>query len=517
MVVAALTAIAGPAAAIPVGWDKSSAPQMAKAAADAKSAAAKKEKAEAAAAAAAAALAALEREQAAQAVRLLNVMGSEERQFSSLGAYGAAQEYVKRAQAGSRAAAESVQDAIAVWKTSKLDVLKALAAEVKAKATVGTYEDALTELGLAVYTGAASTDLNYVGSKETQLAQDELAGVAATATAAGLKRAKLGVLQSIVNVRKARAAVLVAWGKSLQARVAQKAAVAQVTLSRQDVSLTKLWATIPGAAPAQPVQALALLEGKFAPRQPGEDGAAAGASDVRSSLVTALASATQPAPVQRPPADPPASLRAMAGDGPAILGASVLSPSQMAKWFASTGYHAHITVPFGQLVADYFAAAQSTGVRADIAFAQSIIETGYFSFPSYGQDAPAFNNFAGIGACDTCKHGWQFPSAMTGVLSQEELLEVYATPPHLAGTYGKPTSNFGIEGCCLTWMSLAGTWASSPAYGYDILNIYNEMLAWALPRELRSAGLLEAAAPALPRHLSRPAKSSPAPSRTAPT
>jgi Mannosyl-glycoprotein endo-beta-N-acetylglucosaminidase len=512
----ALTATAGPASAITVGWDKSSSPQMAKTAADAKSAAAKKEKAEAAAAAAAAALAALEREQAAEAVQLLNEMGSEERQFSSLGAYSAAQEYVRRAQAGARAAAEAVQDAIGVWKTSKLEVLKALAAEVKAKATVRTYEDALTELGLAVYTGAAAADLNYVGTKEAQLAQDELAGVAATATAAGLKRAKLGVLQSIVNVRKARATVLVDWGKTLQAKVAQRAAVAQVTLSRQDVSLTKLWATIPGAAPAQPVQALALLEGKFAPRPPGGDGPAPSASDARSSLVTALASATQPAPAQSRPADLPASLQAMAGDGPAILGASVLSPSQIAEWFASTGYHAHITVPFGQLVADYFRAAQQTGVRADIAFAQSIVETGYFSFPSFGQDAPAFNNFAGIGACDTCKHGWQFPSAMTGVLSQEELLEVYATPPHLAGTYGRPTSNFGIEGCCLTWMSLAGTWASSPAYGYDILNIYNQMLAWALPRALQSTGLLDAA-PLLPRHLNQPAKSSPGPSRTAPT
>ena len=206
----------------------------------------------------------------------------------------------------------------------------------------------------------------------------------------------------------------------------------------------------------------------------------------------------------------------MAGDGPSILGSSVLSASQIVGWFASTGYHARVTVPFGQLVADYFKAAQLTGVRADIAFAQSVIETGYFSFPSYGQDAPEFNNFAGIGACDTCKHGWRFPSAMTGVLSQEELLQVYATPPHLAGAYGKPSASFGIEGCCLTWMGLAGTWASSPAYGYDILKIYNEILAWALPRELLSTGLLEAA-PAAHSPVSRPVKSSPAPSRTAPT
>jgi hypothetical protein len=79
---------------------------------------------------------------------------------------------------------------------------------------------------------------------------------------------------------------------------------------------------------------------------------------------------------------------------------------------------------------------------------------------------------------------------MSGVLSQEELLEVYATPPRIYAEYGSLNSDFGIAGCCSTWMSLAGTWAGAPTYGYDILNIYNQMLAWALPRDLQGAGLL---------------------------
>jgi hypothetical protein len=406
--------------------------------------------------------------------------------------------------------------AISVWNASKVDVRKAMAAEKKARATVQTYKDALSELGLAVYTGEADTDLNYLGSKETELAQDDLAGVAAATTTAGLQRSRLALAQRIVDVGKARATVVVDWGKTLQARDVEKAADAQVTLSRQDVSVAKLWATVPGAAPAQPVQALALLEGKFAPRQSADNDPGPGRASAGSSLVPALASPADPTSAQAQPAHPPASLQAMAGDGPSILGPTVLSASQIAGWFASTGYRARVTVPFGQLVDDYFKAAELTGVRGDIAFAQSVIETGYFSFPSYGQDAPDFNNFAGIGACDTCKHGWRFPSAMTGVLSQEELLQVYATPPHLAGEYGKPSSSFGIEGCCLTWMALAGTWASSPAYGYDILRIYNMMLSWALPRQLQSAGLLQRSPPA-PSRSSRPAKSSPTPSRTAPT
>ena len=495
---------------------------MAKVALAAKAAEEKKEKAEAAAAAAAAALAALEAEQAAEAERLLNTLATQQRQFSSLDAYAAAQAYVRRAQAGSRAAANFVQDEIGVWETSKVDVLKALAAVKRARATVALYREALRELGLAVYTGAAITNLNYVGTQETQLAEAQLAGVAAGATTNGLHRSERGLAQSIVNVGTARATVRVDWGKVLQAKVAEKAAVAQVALSRKDVSVVKLWATVPGAAPLQPVQSLALLEGEFAPRDPPHDrqGGGTGPSGPTVTTMTALASSTERAQFPTAPAGAhPASLQAMAGYGPSILGSPVLSASQVTDWFEATGYHAHITVPFGQLVDDYFKAGQITGVRADIAFAQSVIETGYFSFPSYGQDAPGFNNFAGIGACDTCQHGWRFPSAMSGVLSQEELLQVYATPPE-ATTYGRPNPDFGIAGCCSTWMSLAGTWASAGTYGYDILNIYNQMLAWALPRDLLSAGLLTSLPPATRPAVTattRPAKSSPAPSRTPPT
>ena len=56
--------------------------------------------------------------------------------------------------------------AIAVWNTSKLDVLKAIADEAKARETVGVYKDALSELGLAMYTGDANTDTDYLGNKE---------------------------------------------------------------------------------------------------------------------------------------------------------------------------------------------------------------------------------------------------------------------------------------------------------------------------------------------------------------
>jgi hypothetical protein len=165
----------------------------------------------------------------------------------------------------------------------------------------------------------------------------------------------------------------------------------------------------------------------------------------------------------------------------------------MARWFASTRQKANITVPMTQLTQDYVNAGQQTGVRADLAFAQSIIETAYFSFPSYGQLTRTDNNFAGIGACDTCAHGWQFANAATGVAAQMELLEAYASPTPVSTPLLGPV---GVGGCCPDWLALAGKWASSTAYGVSILTVYQQMLKWLIPQRLVDAGLVRPPEPA---------------------
>jgi hypothetical protein len=174
------------------------------------------------------------------------------------------------------------------------------------------------------------------------------------------------------------------------------------------------------------------------------------------------------------------------GQGPSVLGSPLVTAAELAGWYRSTGERAHTTVPIRRLAGDYLAAGRKTGVRGDIAFAQSIVETGYFSFPSGGQLAGDDNNFAGIGACDSCAHGWKFPSALTGVTAQLELLDAYASrhkvPTPLVGPVG-------IGGCCSTWMALSGRWATNPAYGIEILGVYTRILDWAIPRRLDQAGL----------------------------
>ena len=43
---------------------------------------------------------------------------------------------------------------------------------------------------------------------------------------------------------------------------------------------------------------------------------------------------------------------------------------------------------------------EALGVRGDVAWAQSILETGFFVYPGRGKVQPLDDNWAGIGACE---------------------------------------------------------------------------------------------------------------------
>jgi hypothetical protein len=168
----------------------------------------------------------------------------------------------------------------------------------------------------------------------------------------------------------------------------------------------------------------------------------------------------------------------------------------LTAWWATLNRKPNITVPINKLIESYAAWGQKLGVRYDVAFAQSIIETGYFSFPSFGQLTPKDNNFAGIGACDTCAHGWSFPTADTGVQAQLELLREYATNAPLPAGVKNVIGGTGVGGCCQTWTQLAGKWASSTVYGISIMTVYHRMLSWLIPQEELAVGLIAPTSPA---------------------
>lgn len=169
-----------------------------------------------------------------------------------------------------------------------------------------------------------------------------------------------------------------------------------------------------------------------------------------------------------------------AGIGTPIMGRSVLTSEQLADWFRSTRKAPNATVSLEELTRLFVSEGDIEGVRGDIAFAQSILETGSFAFPSGGQLDGFDNNFAGIGACDSCQHGWKFRDAQTGVRAQIHLLRSYADPgvtvAKLANPPEIPNYDRGSHGFARTWGSLTHRWATADAYGDRIMLIYVSIL-----------------------------------------
>jgi Mannosyl-glycoprotein endo-beta-N-acetylglucosaminidase len=164
-----------------------------------------------------------------------------------------------------------------------------------------------------------------------------------------------------------------------------------------------------------------------------------------------------------------------------ILGPSFLSANQMADYVTHSGAKPRITVPLIDLAQMYLDEGAKTGVRGDVAFAQSILETGGFANPG---SAATDNNFAGIGWCDSCKHGFNFPDAQTGVRAQLQLLRIYVDPKFPDPSYKeeillKGTLKLGFRGKVQTWWDLWGTWATAAMYGQRVYDLYQRIVFFA--------------------------------------
>lgn len=175
------------------------------------------------------------------------------------------------------------------------------------------------------------------------------------------------------------------------------------------------------------------------------------------------------------------------GTATRIMGPTLLSGPELAEWFTGTRRKARITVPIAELTQDFVEEGTAAGVRGDIAFAQSILETGSLSFPDGGQVLPTDNNFAGMGACDSCATGNRFPDARTGVRALMQQLRVYADPNLVNSQLDPPAVNpkldqHFLKGKVPTWAGLTHTWATADLYGDRIIQIYCQILGWLTDR-----------------------------------
>ncbi len=189
------------------------------------------------------------------------------------------------------------------------------------------------------------------------------------------------------------------------------------------------------------------------------------------------------------------------GAGVPVMGPPRLSAAQLANWYRATNRTPQIPVSIDELAAYYIEEGFAEGVRGDMAFAQSVVETGYFGFVG-SIVKPQNYNYAGMGACDSCNSGRQFSSPRAGVRAQIQHLRNFADPTSRAANLANPPSlewygrrsdgsfdpalaitnydRFFAKGTAPTWNQMGGPgkWASAPNYGDVILQTYNRMLVF---------------------------------------
>ncbi len=127
----------------------------------------------------------------------------------------------------------------------------------------------------------------------------------------------------------------------------------------------------------------------------------------------------------------------------------------------------------------YLSEGAAEGVRGDIAFAQSCLETGNFTFSGSAVTLDQ-NNFCGMGVTSNGMKGNSFDTPQLGIRAQVQHLKAYASTDALKNACIDPRFQFVMRGCAeyVEWLgqkeNLTGKgWATGEKYGEKILAILN--------------------------------------------
>ena len=170
-----------------------------------------------------------------------------------------------------------------------------------------------------------------------------------------------------------------------------------------------------------------------------------------------------------------------------IMGNSSVTVEQLVPYFQS----GNVPYPSEQLSkggADsieafcqmYYDEASAEGVRPEVAFAQTMKETGWLQ---YGGDASIEQfNFAGLGTTGGGVPGNSYPDVRTGIRAQIQHLKAYATADALAQECVDDRYEYVMKGSApyVEWLGQNENpqgqgWATAENYGYSIVDMIHKM------------------------------------------
>lgn len=135
-----------------------------------------------------------------------------------------------------------------------------------------------------------------------------------------------------------------------------------------------------------------------------------------------------------------------------------------------------------KMIPYYITEGAAEGVRGDIAFAQSCLETGNFTFSGSAVTLDQ-NNFCGMGVTSNGMKGNSFKTPQQGIRAQIQHLKAYASDDKLNNTcvdprftYVKRASAPYVELLGIQENPSGGGWAAGKGYGTKILNILSSIL-----------------------------------------
>lgn len=158
-----------------------------------------------------------------------------------------------------------------------------------------------------------------------------------------------------------------------------------------------------------------------------------------------------------------------------ILGQAVATIKQMQSYIKSVNHAVPQSVI--DMIKYYLSEGEAEGVRGDIAFAQSCLETGNFGFSGSAVTLDQ-NNFCGMGVTSNGMKGNSFKTPQLGIRAQIQHLKAYATADSLKQPCVDPRYSYVNKGSSpyVEWLGIqenpsGGGWASGAGYGLKILAI----------------------------------------------
>lgn len=163
-----------------------------------------------------------------------------------------------------------------------------------------------------------------------------------------------------------------------------------------------------------------------------------------------------------------------------IMGTAAATAAQMQTYIKSV--NPSVAQSVIDMIPLYLSEGKTEGIRGDIAFAQSCLETGNFGFSGSAVTLDQ-NNFCGMGVTANGMKGNSFDSPQMGIRAQIQHLKAYASTEALKNALVDPRFQYVTRGSAeyVEWLGQqenpAGKgWAAGAGYGGKILTILKKVV-----------------------------------------